>query len=428
MMRRPFRAAGPGASETMNQQPSEKIHFGQDAASMGGRLSVGQAEADMARVVDFPRRSVCRDRHLARTDHAQPAPQHDPAPSARSPRGAARVLLLDGRGLGRALCHRDAQAGRDPGRGPCRTAAAHQDRAQFLVAPQCGASGPVRPHRQPDRPTGPNPRSAVPTTTAPGIIFYGGSYVSGQAAIAPPRALLSPLKLAGGLRILVHGDPTFMVMETLKRQFEQIVGTDIHQRAFSIDRLHQETLRNAERKRSAYDLIAVDLPWIGELVTKGVIRPLTEVPWTSTGSISGDFHTAGPGARPTGTACPTAVPSRTTPELMFYPKDMGSQATDCPPPFTSDDVDRRRPPFPRSARGPLRGGPGTRGAAGTAPAVHTFMMTCAAFRTADPRLCRNRPAAMTLTDFFWCSARGQLLSYTPNAETPTRPLSRRALP
>jgi multiple sugar transport system substrate-binding protein len=83
---------------------------------------------------------------------------------------------------------------------------------------------------------------------ATGDYFYGDSYVPGQALIQPPTALLSPLKLAGGLRILVHGDPTFMVMENLKRQFEQIVGTDIHQRAFSIDRLHQEALRNAERK------------------------------------------------------------------------------------------------------------------------------------------------------------------------------------
>jgi multiple sugar transport system substrate-binding protein len=83
-----------------------------------------------------------------------------------------------------------------------------------------------------------------------GDYFYGGSYVTGSGAIAPPTALLSPLSLAGGLRILVHGDPTFMVMENLKRQFEQIVGTDIHQRAFSIDRLHQEILRNAERKHS----------------------------------------------------------------------------------------------------------------------------------------------------------------------------------
>ena len=58
------------------------------------------------------------------------------------------------------------------------------------------------------------------------------------------------MKLSGGLRILVHGDPTFMVMEGLKRQFEQIVGTTIHQRAFSIDRLREEALRNAERPKA----------------------------------------------------------------------------------------------------------------------------------------------------------------------------------
>jgi len=49
--------------------------------------------------------------------------------------------------------------------------------------------------------------------------YFGGSYQPGRAAIAPPRALPEPLKLSGGLRILVHGDPTFMVMEGLKRQF-----------------------------------------------------------------------------------------------------------------------------------------------------------------------------------------------------------------
>lgn len=59
-----------------------------------------------------------------------------------------------------------------------------------------------------------------------------------------------------------------MVMENLKRQFEQIVGTDIHQRAFSIDRLREEALRNATRSRSRYDLIAVDLPWLGEFVKR----------------------------------------------------------------------------------------------------------------------------------------------------------------
>ena len=56
--------------------------------------------------------------------------------------------------------------------------------------------------------------------------YFGGSYMQGQS-IKPPSVLPEPLSLPGGVRVLVHGDPTFMVMETLKRQFEQIVGTDI---------------------------------------------------------------------------------------------------------------------------------------------------------------------------------------------------------
>ena len=144
-----------------------------------------------------------------------------------------------------------------------------------------------------------------------------------------------PLKLSGGLRILVHGDPTFMVMEGLKRQFEQIVGTTIHQRAFSIDRLREEALRNAERPKSRYDLIAVDLPWVGEFVEKGVIRPLDGV-MNVARLDPADFHTAGWRAahwdgRPYG------VPSQTTPELMFYRKDWFANEG-LEPPITTDAV------------------------------------------------------------------------------------------
>ncbi|MCU4654281.1 extracellular solute-binding protein [Roseibacterium sp. SDUM158016] len=203
--------------------------------------------------------------------------------------------------------------------------------------------------------------------------FYGGSYVSSQASIAPPRALLEPLKLSGGLRILVHGDPTFMVMETLKRQFEQIVGTDIHQRAFSIDRLHQEALRNAERKRSAYDLIAVDLPWVGEFVTKGVIRPLSEVMDTER-LDPGDFHTAGWRATHWN-GVPYGVPSQTTPELMFYRKDWFAREGLAPPATNRDVIEAARHFHdPRNGRY----GVAWNAARGTALG-HTYMITSAAF-------------------------------------------------
>ncbi|MBY4891959.1 extracellular solute-binding protein [Rhodobacteraceae bacterium N5(2021)] len=212
-----------------------------------------------------------------------------------------------------------------------------------------------------------------PQTRAKQDYFFGGSYVPGQSTIPPLAVRQRPLKLAGGLRILVHVDPTFMVMDNLKRQFDQIVGTNIHQRAFSIDRLREEALRNADRKKSSYDLIAVDLPWIGEFIDKGVIRPLPEV-MDIDRLDPNDFHTAGWRAAHWG-GVPCGVPSQTTPELMFFRKDWFAQAG-LNPPATIEDVITAA----RHFHDPQNGNYGIAWNAARGTALgHTFMMTCAAF-------------------------------------------------
>ena len=202
--------------------------------------------------------------------------------------------------------------------------------------------------------------------------YYGRSYMAGRS-IQPPQVLSQPLKLAGGIRILVHGDPTFMVMDTLKRQFEQIVGCRISQRAFSIDRLHDEALRNAERRSSLYDIVAVDLPWVGELAATGVLAPLDEVMDVSR-LDPGDFHTAGwRGAHWAGR--PYGVPSQTTPELFFYRTDLFAEAG-LEPPTTTEAVLEAARALHESAHG--RYGIAWNAARGTALG-HTFLMTCADF-------------------------------------------------
>lgn len=202
--------------------------------------------------------------------------------------------------------------------------------------------------------------------------YFGGSYMSGQT-IPPLQVLPEPLSLAGGLRILVHGDPTFMVMHNLKRQFEQVVGTKISQRAFSIDRLHEEILRNADRKVSRYDIIAIDLPWIGEFVEKGILLPLEEVLDVQRLDPA-DFHTAG--WRATHWAGkPYAVPSQTTPELLFYRRDWFAEAG-LEPPATTDDLLKAAERLHDPAHG--RYGVAWNAARGT-PLGHTFIMTCADF-------------------------------------------------
>ncbi|WP_029061204.1 extracellular solute-binding protein [Labrenzia sp. DG1229] len=202
--------------------------------------------------------------------------------------------------------------------------------------------------------------------------YFAGSYLEAQT-IQPPQVLLEPLKLSGGLRVLVHGDPTFMVMHGLKRQFEQVVGCPIQQRAFSIDRLHEEAVKNAQRTTSRYDLIALDLPWVGEFAAKGYLHPIDAVLDIERLSPS-DFHTAGWMAahwdkRPFG------VPSQTTPELLFYRKDLLAEAG-LEPPHTTDALLEAAEELHEPTKG--RYGIAWNAARGTALG-HTFMMACADF-------------------------------------------------
>ncbi|MFZ7090025.1 ABC transporter substrate-binding protein [Primorskyibacter sp. 2E233] len=202
--------------------------------------------------------------------------------------------------------------------------------------------------------------------------YFGGSYLNAQS-IPPLKVLGEPLKLAGGLRVLVHGDPTFMVMDNLKRQFEQAVGTQIHQRAFSIDRLREEAIRNAARKASRYDIIAVDLPWVGSFADQGILMPLEEA--MDVASLDpADFHTAGWQAAHWG-GRPYGVPAQTTPELLFYRKDMFAEAG-LEPPATTDELLEAA----RVLHDPQRGRHGIAWNAARGTALgHTVLMTMADF-------------------------------------------------
>lgn len=202
--------------------------------------------------------------------------------------------------------------------------------------------------------------------------YFGGSYLLAQS-IPPLKVLPDPLKISGGLRVLVHGDPTFMVMDTLKRQFEQVIGTQIHQRAFSIDRLREEAMRNAERKSSRYDIIALDLPWVGGFADEGILMPLDEAMDIARLDPS-DFHTAGWKAAHWG-GRPYGVPAQTTPELLFYRRDLFAEVG-LEPPATTDQLLRAASVLHDPQRG--RYGVAWNAARGTALG-HTVLMTLADF-------------------------------------------------
>ena len=200
--------------------------------------------------------------------------------------------------------------------------------------------------------------------------YFGGSYAA--AGRSRPCLLPEPLKLAGGLRILVHGDPTFMVMDNLKRQFEQVIGTEIHQRAFSIDRLREEGLRNAERDAAATTSSPSICPGSGNSPKAGVLRPLDEVMDVARLDPA-DFHTAGWKATHWGGA-PMACRRRQR-------RNCCSIAATCSPrPGSSRPRDGRSDARARALHDPRRGRSRHRLERGAGTALgHTVLMTMADF-------------------------------------------------
>lgn len=191
--------------------------------------------------------------------------------------------------------------------------------------------------------------------------------------ISPPAVLSARLELKGGLRGLIHADPTFTAMHNLKQQLESIFGLEIHNSARSIDDLLEAILANAGRAKSRYDLVACDLPWFGELASKGILLPLDRFIRRDTYDLS-DFHpVAIQSTRYAGQQY--GIPLQTTPELLCYRKDMLEEAQ-LEPPTTTEALVK----VARRLHDPARGryGIAWNAARGT-PLGHTFSFLMAKF-------------------------------------------------
>jgi multiple sugar transport system substrate-binding protein len=193
------------------------------------------------------------------------------------------------------------------------------------------------------------------------------------AVLPPPAVLERKLSLGRGLRVLVHADPTFMAMLNLKRQFEMILGTGIESRAHSIDRLRTELIVNAQRSVSLYDIVAVDLPWFGEMAHEGRLLPLDSL-IASTGLDQSDIY---PDAVASSSWQGTqyGVPIMVSGEILVYRKDLLA-AAGFEPPRTAEQALT----VARALHNPAAGlaGISWNGGRGT-PLGHTFMMVLSAF-------------------------------------------------
>ena len=164
--------------------------------------------------------------------------------------------------------------------------------------------------------------------------YFGGSYMASN--ILPyPNAMRTGVGYERSIRILGSIDPTFRTLSISSPNLSELCGTNIEVVNLPLDELHAEILANAARRDSRYDLVAFDLPWIGQLADAGIVRPLNDI-IKNAGYNTSDFHNAawrGSSWRNRS----YGLPIQPTVEVFFCREDLFARAG-LSTPRTTDDV------------------------------------------------------------------------------------------
>lgn len=163
--------------------------------------------------------------------------------------------------------------------------------------------------------------------------FFGGYYMASR--ILPyPNAMRVGIGYRRKFRILASNDPTFKTLHRLSSNLEELCGTSVEVVNLSLEKLLPEIIRNAAQKDTSYDLIAVDLPWIGQLAEDGIIEPLDDLIAMAQFNSS-DFHNAALRGS-TWQGMQFGLPIQPTVELLFCRSDLFAEAGLALPESTDD--------------------------------------------------------------------------------------------
>ena len=121
--------------------------------------------------------------------------------------------------------------------------------------------------------------------------FYFGGYYMASRILPYPNAMRSGVGFDRKVSILSPVDPTFKTLSEFSSNLDELCGTNIEIISLPLDELHSEIMANTTRSESRYDLMAFDLPWIGQLAKEGIVQPLDEIIAEANYNAS-DFHSA----------------------------------------------------------------------------------------------------------------------------------------
>ena len=154
--------------------------------------------------------------------------------------------------------------------------------------------------------------------------FYFGGYYMASRTLPYPNAMRVSVGVKRKFRILCPIDPTFKSLSEFSSTLDELCGTNFEINTLPLDELHAEIMQNAQRQVSKYDLIAFDLPWIGQLATEGVLDPLDEIMQKERYNPS-DFHNAAYRGSSWNNQ-QFGLPIQPTAELLFCRSDLFEQA------------------------------------------------------------------------------------------------------
>lgn len=203
--------------------------------------------------------------------------------------------------------------------------------------------------------------------------FYFGGYYMASRILAYPSPMRQGIGYDRPFRILGPEDPMFRTLKANASSLKELCGGTVEIELMPLDALHEEIMENARRPTSRHDLVAFDLPWIGQLAEEHIIEPLDETVAAARYSAA-DFHNAAlRGSCWAGRLY--GLPIQPTVELLFCRADLFAEAG-LALPTTTDDVlfaARVLDRFSLNSAGIVMNyGRGT-------PVAHTYLQTLADF-------------------------------------------------
>jgi multiple sugar transport system substrate-binding protein len=118
--------------------------------------------------------------------------------------------------------------------------------------------------------------------------YFGGT--PRLSPITPPLSLVEKRYSENvELRFLLSDDNYFLAMRNMWVDFRNNLASRRNFDHLALPDLYKRAIENAAQPVSSYDVITVNMPWIGEFASKGLIRPLGDM-LKRTGVNPLDFH------------------------------------------------------------------------------------------------------------------------------------------